>query len=1012
MREPFGHGIRGLSHCGWVFALLVLALFSARDASAQAITRFVRDTGNINFTTTGGSMRTQPNTAGGTLMCNVAATSAQQLTGIPAGRTVRNAYLYWGASGTTPDTSVTLNGNTVTASRTFERTFDNGTEYEFYGGFADVTSLVTANGTYTFGGLNVSVGNPWCSPQAVVGGWSLIVIYQGVGERLRAINLYDGLDYFYGSSVTQTPDGFRVPPANIDGRIAVFTLEGDPQNSTSSGGFSEALRFNGTTLDDALVPAASDPTVQQFDGTISTVGSITSYGIDVDQYDVTALLAPGQTSATTLYSAGADLVLLMAQIVSVTSDPAVDLSVTKTHAGSFVAGQQGVYTITVSNAVGMEREDNIVTVTDTLPAGLTFASGTGTGWSCSAAGQVVTCTHAPTLNAGASFPPLTLTVNVGDAPSSVTNTVVVSSASYDFDSANDTATDVTAVVGPSLATSTKTVSDLNGGEVAPGDTLRYTVTLNESSGSPAVSVVLTDDIPLNTTFAGFVSIPAGSSSAFTAPPAGDFNRGLITVSAISIPANGSRTVVFDVTVGAASPGSTIDNTATIDNPFGPDAAPAAPQLIVTPSLLPSNGTKQLYLWSNSQRLSRTRPSGTHNAISIAGNGGATTFTLSPALQSAVTLGSGSFPVNLLLERTGSSGWGQTTRNVTVTLTNSALGTIDSDTISFTSTTMTMRTFTLNTAGVTAPVGSTFALVVSNNSNNTAGRTVEVTPYSGANYSRVDLNSLSVINVNSVQVFNAPYNGGAVQASFYPGATVYVRATISDPFGSFDISSATITLLDPANTSIVTNQPMTAVAPTCNQQNSAVCVFEYAYAVPASPPIGNYTVRVTGNEGVEGVSDLGIGAFAVVIPQPSLTVLKTSTVLSDPVNLAVNPKRIPRAVVRYDIVMSNSGPGTVDSNTLVIIDPIPTDTALYVATTSGNPVVFMNGTPVSGLTYNYPANVTYSSVGASGPWTHVPSPDADGFDAAVRAMRVAPGGTMNAAGGGNPSFTIQFRVRVN
>jgi uncharacterized repeat protein (TIGR01451 family) len=1012
MREPSGHGIRGVSHYGWVFALLVLALFGARDASAQAITRFVRDTGNINFTTTGGSMRTQPNTAGGTLMCNVAATSAQALNGIPAGRTVRNAYLYWGASGTAPDTSVTLNGITVTASRTFERTFNNGTAFEFYGGFADVTTLVTGNATYTFGGLNVSTGNPWCGSQAVVGGWSLIVIYEGPTERLRAINLYDGLDYFFGSAVTQTPDGFRVPPTNIDGRIAVFTLEGDPQNSGANGAFSEALRFNGTTLNDGLVPPASDPTTQQFDGTISTVGSLTSYGIDVDQYDVTALLAPGQTSATTVYSAGDDLVLLMAQIVSATSDPAVDLRVVKSHTGSFVAGQQGVYTITVSNASGMEREDNTVTVTDTLPAGLTFASGTGAGWSCSAIGQAVTCTHAPTLNAGASLPPITLTVNVGDAASSVTNTVTVNSASFDLDTANNTATDVTAIVAPSLATSTKTVSDLNGGEVAPGDTLRYTVTLTESANLPAVAVVLTDDIPLNTTFAGFVSIPAGASSAFSAPPAGDFNRGLITVSGIAMPGNASRTVVFDVTVAAASPGSTIDNTATIDNPFGPDATPSAPQLIVTPSLLPSNGTKQLYLWSNSQRLSRTRPSGTHNAVSIAGNNGSTTFTLNPPLQSALTLGSGSFPVNLLLARTGSSGFGQTTRNVTVTLTNSSLGTIDSDTVSFTSTTMTMRTFTLNTGGVTAPAGSTFALVVSNSSGNNAARTVDVTPYNGGNYSRVDLNSLTVIDVNSVQPFNAAYNGGALQSSFYPGATVYVRASISDPFGSFDISSATVTLLDPANNPVVTNQPMTAVAPTCNQQNSAVCVFEYAYTVPASPAIGNYAIRVTGNEGVEGVTDLGVGAFAVEIPQPSLTIVKSSAVLSDPVNLTTNPKRIPRAVVRYDIVTTNSGPGTVDANTLTITDLVPANTSLYVATTSGDPVVFINGAPVSGLTWNYSSNVSYSNVGVTGPWTYVPVPDADGFDAAVRALRVIPGGTMNAVGGGNPAFTIQFRVRVN
>ncbi len=453
MREPSGHGIRGLERRGCLLALLLFALFGVNTAHAQAIARYSRDTGNINFVTTGGSLRDSPNT---TSPCTVNTTSTQTLSGIPALRTVRAAYLYWGGSGS-PDNTVTLNGTAVTASRTFTRTFNNGTSFPFFGGFAVVTNLVAGNGSYTFGGLTVNTGTPHCGSQAVVGGWSLIVVYEGAAERLRAINIYDGLDYFYGSQVTQTPDGFRVPAANIDGRVAVFTLEGDPQNSQSSGGFSEALIFNGTSLNDGLIPTGSDPTTQQFDGTINTQGVVTSYGIDVDQYDVSALLSPGQTSATTVYSAGADLVLLMAQVVSATSDPAVDLSVTKTHTGTFVSGATGTYTITVANAAGAEREDNTVTVTDTLPAGLTFSSASGTGWTCSAVGQVVTCTHAPTLNAGAAFPPITLTVNVLEsAAASVTNSVTVSSPSFDATPANNTDTDATATLDPNLSTSSKT----------------------------------------------------------------------------------------------------------------------------------------------------------------------------------------------------------------------------------------------------------------------------------------------------------------------------------------------------------------------------------------------------------------------------------------------------------------------------------------------------------------------------------------------------------------------------
>jgi len=146
------------------------------------------------------------------------------------------------------------------------------------------------------------------------------------------------------------------------------------------------------------------------------------------------------------------------------------------------------------------------------------------------------------------------------------------------------------------------------------------------------------------------------------------------------------------------------------------------------------------------------------------------------------------------------------------------------------------------------------------------------------------------------------------------------------------------------------------------------------------------------------------------PQPSITVLKTSSVVSAP--YAGPPKRIPLSVVQYDITVTNSGPGTVDSNTLVITDPIPANSAMYVSTTPSNPVVFVNGTTASGLTFNYGTNVSYSSTGVSGPWGYAPQPDVDGFDPAVRAVQVIPAGVMSAAGSGNPSFTIQFRVRIN
>jgi uncharacterized repeat protein (TIGR01451 family) len=1019
MREVSGPGIRGFGPRGCLFALLVLALFGASDVHAQAITRFVRDTGNINFVTTGGSLRAFPNDAiTNTVECTFNATSTQNLSGIPLGTTIRNAYLYWGGSGSTADTSVSLNGNTVTASRTFSTTWVNGSSYVFFGGFANVTSLVTGNGSFTFGNLAVNTGTPHSGNSTCAGGWALIVIYESPTERLRAINIFDGLDYFYGSQLTLTPDGFRVPNSNIDGRIGVFTLDGDPGNSTSNNGFDEALRYNGNLLDDGIVVPGSIPAVQQFDGTINTQGVSTSYGVDVDQYDISSFLTPGATSGTTQYSAGADLVLLMAQIVSATSDPAVDLSVVKSHTGNFVSGGTGTYTITVSNAAGMEREDNTITVVDTLPAGLTFNSFTGTGWSCTAVAQVVTCTHAPTLNAGASLPALNIVVNVDpSAAASVTNSVTVTSPSFDLNAANNTDTDPTTTIDPNLSTSTKSVVDINGGEASPGDTLRYTITLIESAGGQAVNVSVTDHIPDNATFGGFVVIPAGATNSFTAPPAGNNGNGLITVSGITVPASSSVTVVFDVTVPpGTAPGELIDNTAIINNPNGAENNPAAPQVVVNPSLIPSEGTKFLYLrqLAGVQTLSRSVPD-TNDQDEVINAAETETWIITPPLRQTFSIASGAIPVRLWLNRSG-GGFG-TSRNFTVTLTSSSgfTSTVTSSVTIGSTTTPSQETFSLpNGAAQTFPAGTTFTLTVRNNSGNSVTLFHDGNGTAGNN-SRIEFDATTVINVDSVTTWNAAFNGGATQTTFFPGATVFVRAQVSDPFGSFDISAARITIIDPSNVTQVNNVLMTAQgAPaTCNSQAAASCIYQYQYTVPASPSLGGWTVRVTANEGTEGtVTDLGVGNFTVAIPQPTITMVKTSTVLSDPVNNTTNPKRIPNAVVRYDITLTNSGPGTVDSGTLVLTDPVPTNSAMYVSTVSGNPVVFINGATASGLTYNYATHVTYSSTGAGGPWTYTPVPDADGFDPAVRAVRIAPTGVMNAAGAGNPSFTIQFRVRID
>lgn len=74
---------------------------------------------------------------------------------------------------------------------------------------------------------------------------------------------------------------------------------------------------------------------------------------------------------------------------------------------------------------------------------------------------------------------------------------------------------------------------------------------------------------------------------------------------------------------------------------------------------------------------------------------------------------------------------------------------------------------------------------------------------------------------------------------------------------------------------------------------------------------------------------GIGrAFnAFKIGTASVSMTKTARVISDPVNLLVNPRAIPGAVVQYCLTVSNAGPGTATS--VNITDLVPTGTT-YVA----------------------------------------------------------------------------------
>jgi uncharacterized repeat protein (TIGR01451 family) len=134
-----------------------------------------------------------------------------------------------------------------------------------------------------------------------------------------------------------------------------------------------------------------------------------------------------------------------------TSGSTPDLTIAQSHTGIFTQGQTGAtYTIVVSNS-GSGPTSATVTVTETLPAGLTATSMLGSGWTC--AQPAGSCTRSDALAAGSSYPAITLTVNVSStAAANVTNTVTVSGGG-ETNTGNDQASDPTTIQASGTARS-------------------------------------------------------------------------------------------------------------------------------------------------------------------------------------------------------------------------------------------------------------------------------------------------------------------------------------------------------------------------------------------------------------------------------------------------------------------------------------------------------------------------------------------------------------------------------
>jgi hypothetical protein len=430
---------------------------------------------------------------------------------------------------------------------------------------------------------------------------------------------------------------------------------------------------------------------------------------------------------------------------------------------------------------------------------------------------------------------------------------------------------------------------------------------------------------------------------------------------------------------------------------------------------PANGVKQLYFDAvNTGTPDLTRDPTNALADTRSGNiGGGATFTLNQGivLASPFTFSGGNDVIaQLWVRRRGGGG----ARTVQVELFNGNSGAqIGAANQSITWNANGWQSVQVPIAiasDTTLAAGDFIRVVLTNTSAN--GRNIQLRTLRNGIKSQLQIQSSTVINVDSVSVYDAAWPSTVQYSSYVPGSTVFIRALVSDPFGNADITSATLTIDDPNSPpSQVSNAAMTSVA----TPTAASRLFEYSYVIPATPE-GFWPLSATANEGSETtVSHTGTGTM--IVGTAIITISKNSAVLSDPIN-ATNPKAIPGAIVEYIINVSNAGYGYINTDSIVLTDPVATGTTFFFGAPV-DPITFTDGTTASGLTFTFTSlasttdDIDFSNDG--GATFITPTTDASGFDTTappINFIRINPKGEFKGGDTvNNPSMEIKFRVRV-
>jgi large repetitive protein len=231
------------------------------------------------------------------------------------------------------------------------------------------------------------------------------------------------------------------------------------------------------------------------------------------------------------------------------------------------------------------------------------------------------------------------------------------------------------------------------------------------------------------------------------------------------------------------------------------------------------------------------------------------FTQTPPMCSNLTLTNGG-QVKVKLWLTNITGTMPANPNILAVLKNNGSAFVTVTNPSFTD-----NTGTANDTLVFTGVLSGTQTILANNSlsmdvtTSQAGVSFRVAYDALSSQSRIDLPASNVIKITSLAVYSAAYSGGSILTEGTNGLTYYVRATVTDPFGSYDAAGMDLRITDPLLNYL--DVTMTPVA-----TSGCTKTFEYAWITGTNQ--GNYSLRAIAKEGMENkVKDTAYSAFKLI-----------------------------------------------------------------------------------------------------------------------------------------------------